>query len=206
MKVAVRICLAVGILVCGNSMSDDASKPFAPTLLKFFSYHNDQTDCRANPTTDSEIMVNGGGEQWVIIAPRRVVAPESEQKRAGAPLDIEVAEPLESILRTRLADSPRDRQFKEGASNVIRIKIVSVSHDVSYLGMGKAQAHIRLDFYICAKGDVPDTSTVKTVTRNGPDISTLWHQPRGSELQAGFRKATDEGLTAIVDYAFRSSK
>ncbi len=154
----------------------------------------------------SDHIDTGGGEQWVIIAPRRVVAPESEQKRAGAPLDIEVAEPLESILRTRLADSPRDRQFKEGASNVIRIKIVSVSHDVSYLGMGKAQAHIRLDFYICAKGDVPDTSTVKTVTRNGPDISTLWHQPRGSELQAGFRKATDEGLTAIVDYAFRSSK
>jgi hypothetical protein len=201
MNASVRICLAIGILVCGNSMSNDAPKP-----VKFFSYHSDQTDCRANPTTDAQIVVNGEGEQWVIIAPRRVVAPESEQKRTGAPLDIEVAEPLESILRTRLADSPRDRQFKDGPSNVIRIRIVSVSHDVSYLGMGKAQAHIRLDFYICVRGDVPESSAVKTVTRNGPDINTLWHQPRGNELQAGLRKATDEGLTAIVDYAFRSSK
>lgn len=201
MKVAVRLYFAIGTLVCVNSMSDDSFKP-----VKFFSYHSDQTDCRENRTTDAQIVVNGEGEQWIIIAPLRVVAPESEQKRTGAPLDIEVAEPLEIVLRARLADRPTDRQIKDGLLNVTRIRIVSVSHDVAYLGMGKAQAHIRLDFCICTNGDAPESSDVKSVAGNGPDMSTLWHQPRGNELRAGFRKATDEGLTAIVDYAFRSPK
>jgi hypothetical protein len=69
--------------------------------------------------------------------------------------------------------------------------------------MGKAQAHIRLDFCICINGEVPEGGVVKTVTRNGPDMSTLWHQPRGEELRHGFQQAADEAISAIVDFALR---
>jgi hypothetical protein len=196
-KRSMLISLAVGVLVCGNSMSD-----FAPKPVKFYSYHSSEPGCRANHGTDMELVVGRGGEQWVIVAPARVVSTESERRRAGGPLDIEIAEPLESSLRKRLGDdSRREEQIDSGRSSVTRIKIVSVSHDVAGLGMGVAQAHIRLDFYICVNGDVPESSVVKTVTRNGPNISTLWHQPRGQELQDGFRKAADGAFSAIVDFA-----
>ena len=78
-----------------------------------------------------------------------------------------------------------------GKSNVTRIKIVTVSHDVARLGMGEALANIRMDFYVCVNGDLPESSVVKTVMRSGPKSSTLWHQPRGEELQTAFRMARD---------------
>jgi hypothetical protein len=185
-----------GLIACGNAMGDNTAK-----LIRFFSYHSDEPGCRANPATDLELVVDADHERWVIVAPRRVISPESERKRAGEPLDIEIAEPLQSTLRQRLSDSRSQGRIQSGESNITRIKIVSVSHDVAGLGMGKAQAHIRLDFRICINGDVPESSVVRTVTRNGPDMSTLWHQPRGEELRHGFQQAADEAFSAIVDFA-----
>jgi hypothetical protein len=201
MKVSILICLTIGVIVCGNSMSDETLPP-----IRFSSYHSDEPGCRANPATDLELVVNSEGGRWVIIAPRRVVATESERQRAGGPLDIAIAEPLESALRTRLANTRGARRIEGDQLDITRIKIVSVSHDVLGLGMGIAQAHLRLDFYICVNGDIPASSDVKMVARNGPDMSTLWHQPKGEELQAGFHVATDKALNAIVEYALRPPK
>ena len=195
--VSIPLWLAIGVVICGYSMSNDSFKP-----LKYFAYHSDEPGCRANAATE-QLAVDGEDEQWIVIAPRRVVAVESEQKRAGGPLDIEIAEPLQSALRKRLVNSGSKRSINGGHLNVTRIKIISVSHDVVGLGMGKAQAHLRLDFCICVNGDVPQGNVVKTVARNGPDMSTLWHQPRGEQLREGFRKAADQAFNAIVDFALR---
>jgi hypothetical protein len=194
-KALALILLATGLIDFGNAFGDDTSKP-----IRFSSYHIDEPRCRANPATDLTLLV---GERWIIIAPRRVISTASEEKRAGGPLDIEIAEPLQSTLQQRLAGSRSQGQSKSGETNVTRIKIVTVSHDVASLGMGKAQAHIRLDFCICINGDVPESSVVKTVARNGPNMSTLWHQPRGDELRHGFQQAADKAFSAIVDYALR---
>ena len=192
------LLLVHGLIACGNAMGDDTSRP-----IRYFSYHSDDPGCRANPATDLQLVVEIEQERWVIVAPRRVVSTESERKRAGGPLDIEIAQPLESALRERLAVPRKGRRIESSQSSATRIKIVSVSHDVVGLGMGKAQAHIRLDFYVCIDGDIPDSSAVKTVTRNGPDMSTLWHQPRGKELRQGFQQAADEAFSAIADFASR---
>jgi hypothetical protein len=192
-----NLLLVFSVIACGNALGHDTSKP-----IRFFSYHSDEPGCRANPATDLTLPV---GDRWIIIAPRRVVSPEAERKRAGGPLDIEIAEPLQSALRQRLTDSQSLGAIQSGESNITRLKIVSVSHDVVGLGMGKAQAHIRLDFLICINGDVSETSVVKTVTRNGPNMSTLWHQPRGEELQQGFQRAADEAIDSIVDFALHPS-
>ena len=190
--------LAIGVTASIAAIGDDTSKP-----IRYFSYHSDEPGCQANPATDLQLVVEIEQERWVIVAPRRVVSTESERKRAGGPLDIEIAIPLESALRGRLAVSRKGRRIESSQSSVTRIKIVSVSHDVVGLGMGKAQAHIRLNFYVCIDGDVPDSSAVKTVTRNGPDMSTLWHQPHGEELRQGFQQAANEAFSAIVDFALR---
>jgi hypothetical protein len=192
------IGLVIGFVALGNAKGDDTFKP-----LKFFSYRSDEPGCRADPATDLQLVVDNKQERRVVVAPRRVVSTESERKRAGGPLDIEIAQPLESALRERLADSRKGGRIESGQSSVTRIKIVSVSHDVVGLGMGKAQAHIRLDFLVYINDDVPESSAVKTVTRNGPDTSTLWHQPHGEELRQGFQQAADEALSALVDFALR---
>jgi hypothetical protein len=93
-----------------------------------------------------------------------------------------------------------------GEPDITRIKIVTVSHDVVGLGMGEALANIRMDFYICVNSDLPESSVVKTVIRSGPKLSTLWHQPRGEELQSAFRMARDSDLNAIVAYALQPSE
>jgi hypothetical protein len=188
----------VGLIACVNAMGDDTPKP-----IRYFSYRSDAPGCRANPATDLTLMVDGDGEQWVIVAPARVVSTESERKRARGPLDIEIAGPLESTLRKRLADSRSEGRIKSGESNTTRIKIVTVTHDIVGLGMGKALANIWLDFYVCVNGDLPENSIVKTVGRSGPQLSTLWQQPRGEELQAAFRIARDKAFSAIVDLALR---
>jgi hypothetical protein len=114
------------LIACGSAIGDDTAKS-----IKYFSYHSDEPGCRANPATDLTLPVDREGEQWIIIAPRRVVSTESERKRAGGPLDIEIAEPLQSALRKRLADSPKGGHIESGQSHITRIKIVSVSHDVA---------------------------------------------------------------------------
>ena len=191
----------VRVLQSCSSMHAHALRP-----ASFFSYHSEEPGCGANPATDLELAVDGERERWTVIAPRRVVSTDSERKRAGGPLDIEIAEPLQSTLRQRLADSPSEGRSMIGKSNVTRIKIVTVSHDVARLGMGEALANIRMDFYVCVNGDLPESSVVKTVMRSGPKLSTLWHQPRGEELQTAFRMARDNDLKAIVAYALRSAE
>jgi hypothetical protein len=181
-------------------MSTESVKP-----IKYFSYHSDEPGCRANTSADLELPANGGNEQWIVVAPRRVVAPESEQRRAGGPLDIEVAEPLQAVLQKRLETSGSERT-NGGHSSITRIKIVSVAHDVVGLGMGKAQANLQVDFRICLDGDSTDSNVVNSVVRNGPNINTLWHQPRGKELRESLQQAADEALDAIADIALHAPK
>jgi hypothetical protein len=167
---------------------------------------SNQLGCRTDSSTDLELAVNGDGARWIIIAPARKVDTGLDRRyggQRGVPIDLEIAKPLELALQKKIADLQSVGKGEDRHANVTRIKIVSVSHDVAFLGMGVAQAHVGFDFYVCVNGDVPESSVVKTVARNGPDISTLWHQPRGQELQDGFRKAADEAFSAIVDFALR---
>jgi hypothetical protein len=192
----------LGPIACENATGDDSPKP-----IKCFSYHSDEAGCRANAATELTLPIDGEGQQWVIVAPARVVSTGRHQtyaELAEAPLDIEVAKPLELAMQNKMARKHSAAKDADRPSKITRIKIVSVSHGVSGLGMGKAQAHIRLDFYICINGDVPESNVVKTVARNGPNMSTLWHQPRGEELRHGFQQAADQAISAIADFALRS--
>jgi hypothetical protein len=201
-KALALLLFVLGPIACENAMGDDTPKP-----IRFFSYHSDEPGCRANSATDLTLPVDGEGEQWIIVAPARVVSTGRHQtyaELAQVPLDIEIAKPLALALQNKMARLQGVDKDADRPSKTARVKIVSVSHGVAGLGMGKAQAHIRLDFCICINDDVPKSSVVRTVTRNGPDMSTLWHQPRGEELRHGFQQAADEAFSAIADFALRS--
>jgi hypothetical protein len=184
----------------GSSLSADALPP--PNA---YSYVSNLPGCRADTSTEQELIVTGGGQQWIIVAPARVVSSgrhQSFHELAKAPLDLEIAKPLALALQNSLARS-QSTVREDRPSNITRIKIVSVWHGVLGLGMGKAVGKIELRFNICINGDLPEGKVPNEVARNSPKMSTLWHQPRGEELQHGFQQAADEAFSAIADFALR---
>jgi hypothetical protein len=126
----------------------------------------------------------------------------SHQPASFPLLDLEIAKPLELALQNRINLQSLDKSVNR-PSKITRIKIVSVWHGVLGLGMGKAVGQISLRFNICINGDLPEGKVPTEVARNSPKMSTLWHQPRGEELQHGFQQAADEAFSAIVDIALR---
>lgn len=122
------------------------------------------------------------------------------------PVDVEIAKPLELALQKRIGDLQSAGTSVDPHSSVIRIKIVSVWHGVLGLGMGTAVGQIALRFNIGVNSDRPESDVPNEVARNGPKMNTLWHQPRGEELQSDFNAAADEAINAVVDYALRPRK
>jgi hypothetical protein len=156
--------------------------------------------------TDRELVINGEGEQWIIVAPDRLVSSGRNPRYAGLPgipLDLEIAKPLELALQHQMARLPSRDKGADRPSKITRIKIVSVWHGVLGLGMGKAVAQIALGFRICVDSNSAESTAIKEVARNSPKMSTIWHQPRGEELRHGFRQAADEAFSAIADLALR---
>jgi hypothetical protein len=194
--------LILSSVFCANALSADV--PLPPD---FYSYLSNQPGCRADTSADQELVINGDGQQWVIVAPARVVSTGRHQtvhELAKAPLDLEIAEPLALALQNRLARSQSTVQGEDRPSKITRIKIVSVWHGVLGLGMGKAVGKIEVRFNICINGNLPEGKVPNEVARNSPTMSTLWHQPRGEELRHGFQQAADEAFSAIADFALRS--
>jgi hypothetical protein len=193
--------LALVSVLDGSSLRADVLPP--PNA---YSYVSNQPGCRADTSTEQELTINGDGQQWVIVAPARVVSTGRHQtvhELAKAPLDLEIAEPLALALQNRLARSQSTVQGEDRPSKITRIKIVSVWHGVLGLGMGKAVGQISLRFNICINGNLPEGKVPNEVARNSPKMSTLWHQPRGEELRHGFQQAADEAFSAIADLALR---
>jgi hypothetical protein len=194
--------LAIGSVFSGSALSADV--PLPPD---FYSYLSNQPGCRADTSTDQELIIDGDGQQWVIVAPAHVVSTgrhQSYDRLAKVPLDLEIAKPLESALQNRIAGLQSVDKGSDHPLKITRIKIVSVWHDITRLGMGEAVAQIALRFNICANGDIPQSTSIQEVTRSGPKMSTLWHQLRGEALRLGFQKAADEAFRAIVDFALRA--
>jgi hypothetical protein len=191
-------------LVLTGAIGMSTSRGETPKPVAFYSYVSTQPGCLADATTDRELTVNGPGQQWIIIAPLRLGARESLRERTAGFLDIDIAEPLEASLRKRVADALDDTPADSGQPNVTRLKIVAVSHDVVDRRIGKAQAQVRLDFYICTNGDAADNGRVRTITGNGPDINALWHHPEGEELHRGFQQAADKAADALAEFAASS--
>jgi hypothetical protein len=193
--------LVLGSIFCGSTLSAEVETP-----PHFYSYISDQPGCQADGSTDQELSINEDGQQWVIVAPARVVSTGREPRYAGLPgipLDIQIAKPLERALQSRVVPSHSVDTGADRALRINRIKIVSVWHGVLGLGMGKAVPQIALEFRICVNGDAPDSTVTQEVARNGPRMSSLWHQPRGEELRHGFQQAADEALSFIADFALR---
>src|SRR5258708_2882927 len=96
----------------GSALSADI-----PTPPNFYSYVSTEPGCRADTSTDQELVINGDGQQWVIVAPARVVSigrHQSYRQLAETPLDIEIAKPLELALQNKIA---RLRSVDKGADN-----------------------------------------------------------------------------------------
>jgi hypothetical protein len=193
--------LALAGTMCGNVIRADAPKP-----PPFYSYISAQPGCRADAATDQELTVNGPGQHWIIVAPRRVGNRKSQRERDADFLDIEVAEPLEASLRTRVADALDETPADSGEPNVTRLKIVAVSHDVVDARIGKERPQVRLDFYICTNGDAADDGRVRTTTGAGADMDSLWHHPSGQQLRRGFQQAADKAAEAVAEFAASSVK
>jgi hypothetical protein len=176
---------------------------------QYYSYHSNQSGCRADPATDLELVVNGNGERWVIVAPARLVAAELAQAYRSErvfPIDVEIAKSIELALRKKISDSLGTQAFDQGEVSARRIKITSIRHGVSYLGMGSAVAYISIWFRICSDSYSSEATPIELIGRNGPDMSTLWHQPGGEDLKAGFRAALEKAVTALVDYVMQLPK
>ena len=129
-----------------------------------------------------QLVVNGHGDQWVIIALVRVVSTGQERRYAGllgVPIDVEIAKPLELALQKRIGDLQSAGTSLDRRSSITRIKIISVWHGVLGLGMGTAVGQVALRFNICVNGELPESKVPNEVARNGPKMNTLWHQPNG---------------------------
>jgi hypothetical protein len=195
----IAAALALASAIGANVTHADTPKP-----PPFYSYLSTQPGCRADAATDQELTINGPGQQWIIVAPLRVGTRESQRERDAEFLDINIAEPLEASLRKRVADALDESPADSGQPNVTRLKIVAVSHDVVDRRIGKARAQVRLDFYICNNGDASDSGRARTITGDGPDITSLWHRPGGEELRRGFQQAADKASDALAEFAASS--
>lgn len=196
------VWVVLGLFLSCNSLSDDAVRP-----SKFYTYASDELGCTAEPATAVRLVINGRGDQWVIIAPVRVVSTGQDRRYAGlpeVPVDVEIAKPLELAFQKRIRDLPSAGTSLDRPPNITRIKVVSVWHGVLGLGMGSAVGQISLRFNICINGEHPESKVPTEVARNGPKMSTLWHQPTSEQLRSEFQIAADEAMNAVVDYAFRA--